>query len=83
MLNIQTPDQLFGSLFTDIQTQQIFNDSKTFVDALPKTDLQEILEAYQQQKASAGFDLKQFVTHYFVLPRPNSNTNMRERDFFI
>lgn len=80
MLNIQTPDQLFGSLFTDIQTQQIFKDSKTFVDALPKADPQEILKAYQQQKESTGFDLKQFVTHYFALPAQDERVTASDKN---
>ena len=32
---VDTPSHLYGRLFEDVQTQRVFPDSKTFVDALP------------------------------------------------
>jgi alpha,alpha-trehalase len=55
-------------LFEDIQLRQIFPDGKTFVDCTPKKDLQEILNAYKEQKGKDGFNLKEFVLKNFDLP---------------
>ncbi len=30
------PSEIYGELFHDVQTQDVFADSKTFVDALPE-----------------------------------------------
>jgi len=63
--------QLFelSPLFEDVQMQKVFADGKTFVDCIPKTDVEAILSAYQKEKGTAGFDLKQFVLKYFDLPK--------------
>lgn len=68
--------QLFfgDTLFKHVQLSQIFPDGKTFADCIPKYDLQKISKDYQQQKNTAGFDLKKFVLENFELPvTPQSN----------
>jgi alpha,alpha-trehalase len=55
-------------LFEDVQKARIFPDGKTFVDCIPKKDLQQILSEYNQQKEKPGFSLKEFVLHHFELP---------------
>jgi alpha,alpha-trehalase len=55
-------------LFEDIQIQQVFSDSKTFVDCVPKHSLKEINREYIQRKDQPGFSLKEFVTEHFDLP---------------
>ncbi|MEN9697034.1 MAG: alpha,alpha-trehalase TreF [Bacteroidota bacterium] len=55
-------------LFKAVQTQNIFTDSKTFCDCLPKNNLSTIQEKYNVEKAMAGFDLKAFVLTHFELP---------------
>ena len=39
---VQTPDQVYGELFKDVQMSKIFPDGKTFVDCVPKRDPKEI-----------------------------------------
>lgn len=56
-------------LFEDVQMQQVFPDGKTFVDCVPKQSLKEINLEYIQQKDQPGFNLKEFLTKYFDLPR--------------
>ena len=68
MYKHKTTDELLGDLFHDVQMNQVFSDSKTFVDCIPKKDHAEILEQYHSQKEEASFDLKNFVTEYFDLP---------------
>jgi len=77
------PSELYGDLFVAVQTQQIFDDQKTFVDALPNSDPATILQLYAQQKNQPNFDLKSFVLANFTLPTeppitPPSGQTLRE-----
>jgi alpha,alpha-trehalase len=62
---VQTPAELYGELFVDVQTQAVFADSKTFVDAVPNRSPQEILQDYRREKADQAFDLPAFVAREF------------------
>ena len=70
MLNnkIKTPDQIFGALFQEVQLSQLFPDSKTFADAVPKSAPEIILEEYNQEKGKPSFDLRSFIEKHFDLP---------------
>ena len=57
-----------GALFHDVQTGDIFPDSKLFVDCIPLTEIAEIRRNYENAKESPGFDLKMFVEKHFKLP---------------
>jgi alpha,alpha-trehalase len=65
--NPQSPDELFGPLFTAVQMEKIFPDGKTFVDCTPKRNPSDIMYDYGMQQG-AGFDLKAFVMQNFDLP---------------
>ncbi|MFD2935984.1 alpha,alpha-trehalase TreA [Spirosoma flavum] len=64
----QSPDQLFGSLFHDVQLGHVFADSKTFVDCVPKLVPANIVALYEAEKTKTDFDLSAFVHNYFVVP---------------
>ncbi|NRO96305.1 alpha,alpha-trehalase TreA [Paraburkholderia sp. NMBU_R16] len=77
------PSELYGDLFVAVQTQQIFDDQKTFVDATPNSDPATILQLYAQQKNQPNFDLKSFVLANFTLPTeppitPPSGQSLRD-----
>ena len=55
-------------LFEAVQMNCIFEDGKTFVDCIPKSSTELILQQYLQQKEDAGFDLRNFVFAHFDLP---------------
>ncbi len=61
-------------LYIDVQTSEIFTDSKYFVDAIPLFTVDEILANYQHQKISSSFNLKQFVQSHFELPKEADNS---------
>lgn len=69
-----TPDdidrfvQLHGPLFNAVQESRIFSDSKTFVDAIPKTDPDIIRQKYRNNKTDDDFDLRAFIKTHFRLP---------------
>lgn len=68
--DLYKPDTAFPELFAAVQTQMIFADSKTFVDATPKQNPVEIAALYQAQKNKPDFALKAFVEQHFDLPPP-------------
>jgi alpha,alpha-trehalase len=80
----QSPDELFGPLFIDVQTAKLFPDQKTFADAVPKGDPLMILADYRMQRRLSGFDLRHFVDVNFILPRdedkyvPQEGESLRE-----
>jgi len=65
-----SPAKLYGQLFSDVQLAHVFEDGKTFVDALPKRPPEQIVAAYKKERLTAGFDLKQFVLREFSAPVP-------------
>jgi alpha,alpha-trehalase len=76
----RTPEQTYGQLFIDVQLRNVFPDSKTFVDMLPKRDPKAILKDYLSQKKE-GIDLKKFVEDNFTLPiTPQLNYIRPEKD---
>jgi len=65
----QTPDQLYGVLFADVQMQNVLKDGKTFVDCIPKREPAAILKDYIRLKANqSGFNTRAFVKENFILP---------------
>ncbi|MFD2245982.1 alpha,alpha-trehalase TreF [Pontibacter ruber] len=70
------PEEDLGELFTEVQLQAVFPDSKTFPDCVPLASPEQILQAYRQQKNQPGFDLKAFVLQHFQLP-PELATNFK------
>ncbi|MCI5052663.1 MAG: hypothetical protein MRY21_05965 [Simkaniaceae bacterium] len=55
--------QLEGELFDQVQKQEVFQDSKTFVDAIPKAAPEEILIRFK-----SADNLEHFVAANFELP---------------
>lgn len=61
-------------LFRDVQHSAIFPDSKTFVDCVPRTSYDNVLDDYNRQHSQPNFNLRQFVQQHFILPqRPVSH----------
>jgi alpha,alpha-trehalase len=72
---IETPIELYGELFEDVQMQRVFPDGKTFVDALPKNETPAaITKRYREEKGQPGFDLAAFVNRHFIIPRADVST---------
>ncbi len=62
------PSQVYGELFHRVQTERIFPDSKTFADAVARTNPAQILRRYQAGKDREGFSLRDFVSENFAIP---------------
>lgn len=63
-----SPADRYGELFTAVQTQVVFADSKTFVDCAPRDDPRRIVETYRRERRGSAFDLPDFVAAHFDLP---------------
>lgn len=57
----------YGELLDTVQKAQLFSDQKTFVDLklLNHQTPQNILKQYQQEKAYANFNLRNFIAQHF------------------
>ena len=75
---MKTPDEIYGNLFVDVQSGQVFKDSKTFVDCIPKYPPEEILASYNRLKSTVNFDLSEFVYQHFDVP-PETPDDPAER----
>ena len=62
-----TPAELFGPLLSRVQERGILADGKTFVDAVPKRPIAEIMAEFGRLSGGDA-ELKQFVEANFDLP---------------
>ncbi len=69
----ETPDLVFGNLFTQVQMERVFPDNKTFVDAVPKAPPHQILASYLASKDRADFSLSDFVSANFHIIGPKES----------
>lgn len=69
MVAITPPDEIYEELFEAVQTGRVFDDSKTFADAIPRAEPAAILESFHAQQGHPGFDLATFVGANFEIPR--------------
>lgn len=60
-----SPDELLGDLFQDVQSRRIYDDSLAFVDMVPALKLKTILKEYAETRFNPGFDLNKFVERHF------------------
>jgi alpha,alpha-trehalase len=74
-----SPAELFGPLFEAVQTQRVFADGKTFVDAVPKRDARAILADYQRQMPKDTAALRAFVLTNFAVPGVNDSESLDPR----
>lgn len=65
--DLLSPAQRYQELFVAVQRERVFDDSKTFPDAAPRSDPEAILAAYRRESRVPGFDLRAFVHAHFIL----------------
>jgi alpha,alpha-trehalase len=76
----QPPQVLFKHLFVAVQSAQLFPDSKTFADAVPKSSPTEILARFDAATPNSRDALQAFVTENFVLPAQVSGTELPSQE---
>jgi len=67
-IEILPPAELYGELFYDVQTREIFPDSKTFVDVKPEYNVGLIRQRYNMLEDTTTKGIKEFVEQHFQLP---------------
>src|SRR5687767_8256940 len=55
-------------LFPAVQLNAVFEDCKTFVDCIPKLQLDEIEEKFRVARSKPGFNYNTFINQNFTLP---------------
>lgn len=73
----QSPSQQLGDLFATVQQAQLFGDSKTFADAVPRRPVEDILLDWRKAGILAGKPLQQFVETNFILPQARRDASPR------
>ena len=69
-IRIQPPEELYGEIFYKIQVNHhLFEDSKTFVDAIPKKKIEFIKDEFYKLNTSSDKELKNFLNENFFLPK--------------
>ena len=68
-MHLTSVDDNEAIMFKEIQLSNVFPDSKTFVDSIPKQSMAQIAALYQAEKLKPDFDLETFVHANFDLPR--------------
>ena len=62
-----------NELYTDVQSKEIFPDSKFFVDCIARYSVTDILKKYEAEKTKNNFNLKLFVASNFDFPVDTDN----------
>ena len=75
-----TPADRYQELFIAVQTERIFEDSKTFVDCVPRRHPEQIMEAYRTSFFKQGFDLEAFVHEHFTIEKEPPNCFVSDPD---
>lgn len=73
-VRILPPEELYGELFYDVQSnEELFPDSKTFVDVVPLYDVQDIRQRYAaMENKTTPFQLD-FLEEHFAIPSTQNN----------
>ncbi|MCG9973113.1 alpha,alpha-trehalase TreF [Christiangramia crocea] len=67
-VEILPPDELYGDLFFDVQTGEIFEDSKTFVDVVPQHNVGLIRQRYNMLDDTTTESISEFIKQHFEIP---------------
>ena len=72
-VSILPPEELYGDLFYEVQeNENLFVDSKTFVDAVPRTAPNKIRGKYALEQPETTAELKEFIKENFRISEAGS-----------
>jgi alpha,alpha-trehalase len=72
-LEILPPEELYGDLFYEVQSnEQLFPDSKTFVDAIPIYNVDVIKDRFAELPNKNTSTLNIFLEDHFIIPENNN-----------
>ena len=70
--------QTSGELFESVQQNEVFDDSKQFVDMIPTEDPDTILSRWKEQREQSDFDLKAFIMNHFRSPETPDSVELSD-----
>jgi alpha,alpha-trehalase len=68
---ILSPDERFGELFDSVMVNNVFEDSKTFLDMVPVMPTDSLMAAYKDARKKTNFNWQTFVNQMFKSPNSN------------
>ena len=68
-----SPEERYGLLFDSVQMSTVFQDSKTFLDCIPRMSTDSILAIFEKERVKPDFSLSNFVNQYFMLPTTSAD----------
>ena len=72
------PEKAYPVLYEDVMSLQLFPDSKSFADAIPKASPEEIEALYTKVDRSNREDILDFVLQWFELPKAFDDPNLKK-----
>ncbi|WP_425497855.1 alpha,alpha-trehalase TreA [Lysobacter arvi] len=73
----ETPDRAYPALFAAVQQAELFDDQKTFADARPRREPDQVQADFLARRDESGFDLAAFVHANFDVPAPVATTDVK------
>ncbi len=64
-MKYQTPDQIYGDLFSELHLHPVLKDGKLISDATALSPPAEIVAAYETEKSSSDFNINDFFKKHF------------------
>ena len=66
-----SPDERYGEFFDSVVVHNVFEDSKTFLDLMPRMSTDSVLLLFKEAHKKPDFDWQTFINQTFI--RPDSN----------
>src|SRR5437899_1025037 len=66
---LASPADLYGELYTRVEMEGLYADSKTFADATARAPAARIMSDYRAQRLPTRAALADFVSAHFTLPQ--------------
>ena len=80
---LRSPAELYPGLFERVQLERVYEDGKTFVDAVPRSPPEQVMREFERAQQAAGFDLRAFVNAHFEAPRVRASDYQSRGDASI
>ncbi|MBL7816866.1 MAG: trehalase [Saprospiraceae bacterium] len=69
-----SPDDRFGELFDSVMVNNVFEDSKTFLDLIPATPTDQVIAYFKDARKKTDFNWQTFINQAFIVPKDKGRT---------
>ncbi len=78
-----SPDERFGELFDSVMVNNVFEDSKTFLDLIPASPTEQTLDFFKNARKKPDFSWQTFINQAFTYPKNISPSFRANRELSI